>query len=376
MSKNDFAFFINSLESGGAERVVVNLANEIGDGIRLVTIWPNKFYTLNEDVNYSSLLSKKSKFIFFDLFFAFFKLVLLVKSEKIKSLNSHLFWANYINVFASFFSRHRSICTHCVSFKSKFKNRSFIKSVHYFLSKYLLVRSCSHTFKSLDMCEEYLSLFNFKNSSVIYNPIDLASVYSKSLLDVDMHDIDLLDSNYINGVCVGRFHPTKNQSSVLNLLKKLPDNYRIFFVGKVNDKVFFDKLVLSLGLTNRVFFLGEVTNPYPIINLCDFSISLSLSEGFPNFLVESIALSTVPFFYNCETGPKEILSSSKILNIEYESGKLFELGFLINNLSYNDIANDITQVLGLGYEVDDVARLKFLKNLDLEIISNKYLNVL
>ena len=201
-------FFINDMGNGGAERVVSSLLtkNDI-----LIQIWKTKFYEF-ECYEHYILLNKKG-FLPFDLIMATIKLYIFVKRNKISSINSHLFWANYINSFVSIYTAHESICTHCVSFSSKFKKGSLSRLLHSILMKWLVTKANTNTFKSRDMMKDYMSHFDLMKTKVIYNPIDLIKAGNKSqLIDVNKFKFK---SERIYLLFVGRFHETKKSNSII-----------------------------------------------------------------------------------------------------------------------------------------------------------------
>lgn len=67
------------------------------------------------------------------------------------------------------------------------------------------------------------------------------------------------------------------------------------------------KLAEDLGVLQDVFFTGVLKNPYPYLKEADIYVLSSLNEGFPNALVEAMALAVPVLATNCKSGPAEIL---------------------------------------------------------------------
>ncbi|TOM75907.1 glycosyltransferase, partial [Vibrio parahaemolyticus] len=63
----------------------------------------------------------------------------------------------------------------------------------------------------------------------------------------------------------------------------------------------------ELDLENRVFFLGSISNPHPIIKEAKALVLASESEGFPNCLIESLQHETPVVTTDCISGPSEIV---------------------------------------------------------------------
>jgi len=365
----EMIFFINSLANGGAERVVASLAQS--GNARVLTIWPDNFQSSEYHFTHTSLLKRKS-FLLFDIFLACFKLFFYLKKNNILEVNSHLFWANYINVIVSFFLKHKAVLTHCVSINSKFSNRRLLYFLHYYLSHILVNKAYRNTFKSYGILKEYQELFNLRNGVVIHNPINLELLCNKSNEPISFEFNDNVE--YI--LVVGRFHRTKNQKSIIRYLPNISRKYEIIFLG---DGEMFDsckKLAVELNVSDRCHFLGAISNPFPFYSKVNVCLSFSLSEGFPNVLIESLALGCFPIFYDCDFGPREVLSSSLEVDVCPENFIVYELGILLVELSSTSIN------LALDYynlnkfsPLSREARDDYISNLEVDKILLKYKEV-
>lgn len=368
---NNRAIFINSLAAGGAEKVVSSLANSDGFDSDIILIWPEQFFELST-ISPKVLLNKKG-FLLFDLILASLHLFQLVKKEGYTSINSHLFWSNYLNVIVSFFSRHTTICTHCVSFVSKFSHGSFLRYIHFFLIKSILRFADMHTYKSIEMKVEYEKIFGLNNGVVIFNPINLKVITQKSEACVDFKF--LKDKTYI--LSVGRFHKTKNQIQLIKALVYLEENVEIIFLGDGCELLNCKDLAVNLGVSERVHFLGAVDNPYPYFKKCDIYLSSSLSEGFPNTLIEALALSCYPLHMDCKTGPREIISNLFLDDfILSRSGyEWFDLGVLILEDDINCICSAVNFYLNNKPKLCDDKLNRLLGFLDERVISTQYRSI-
>lgn len=359
---------INDLGNGGAEKVVSKIVNRKTNQLILIQIWPKQFNEITCDKTF--FLLEKKGFILLDLLKASLTLFNLVKQEKITTINSHLFWANYLNIVVSIFTKHTSVSTHCVSFISKFKNKNIVGFFHRSICRLLLHRSDRHIYKSYDMKKEYESLFNLNNGCVIYNPMDIENTIELSSECVDFNFKP--EKKYL--LCVGRFHPTKRQCNLIKVLTYLPDEYEIIFLGVGETMAKCKSLSAELNLSSRTHFLGQCSNPYPFYNNADVYISASDSEGFPNALVEAIVLKCYPIHFDCPTGPKEILSLSyKYQPIqEFSHFNLYGLGVLLKNKSPQNIASSIQYKFSSEAKISESQRTEFLSLVDSEHIFDIY----
>jgi len=317
MKKKSY-ILINSLISGGAERVVSSIVKN--DDFQLIQIWGDSFYNTGE--NKPEVLIPKKRFLIFDLILASINLYKIIKKNKIETVNSHLFWSNYINVFVSFFSKHKTVCTHCVSFRSKFKDKKTHYLIHSFMMKKLLKYSKYHTYKSQSLKIEYEDSFKLSKGKVIYNPIDQDWILSQSKKPIDY----IFSNDKIYLLVVGRFHSSKNQKLIIESIPKLPNNTHFIFLGIGDILPCCRKLSRQLNIENRVDFLGEVENPYPFYFNSHCYLSASNSEGFPNALLEALALNCYPIHSDCFSGPREIISNlSQYMPKEKSNDKFFEV---------------------------------------------------
>ncbi|MEK2141484.1 glycosyltransferase [Vibrio parahaemolyticus] len=362
------AILINDLGNGGAERVVSHIINNMDDDVFLINIWKNDFNLVKNDKRIYLLESRKN--LPYDLFIAFFKLIKVIKDNKISSVNSHLFWSNYLNVFSSLFVKHKTICTHCVSFDSKFEKKNVKSIFHGFLVKFLLKHSKLHTYKSHDMKVEYESRFNLKNGMVIYNPVFYDSILEKAKSNCEFK----WNSEKVYVLVVGRFHKTKNQMAIIKSIPKVKEKFSFIFLGDGDELYNCKEMANELGVSERVFFLGQVNNPYPFFKRSKIYLSASLSEGFPNALIEAISLGCYPIVLDCKTGPREILSLfySTPEENEFDFGFLYSLGFLLNSDSTYDISEAINFFDDEKYNIKPHVRNELISNLQSDKILFMY----
>lgn len=86
--------------------------------------------------------------------------------------------------------------------------------------------------------------------------------------------------------------------------RKLPDT-RLLIIGK-GEFTAYRKLAADLGVADAVYFTGLQKNPYPYLKKGTLYLLTSYWEGFPNALVEAMAMGLPAVATDCMTGPAEI----------------------------------------------------------------------
>lgn len=86
--------------------------------------------------------------------------------------------------------------------------------------------------------------------------------------------------------------------------RKLPDT-RLLIIGK-GEFTAYRKLAADLGVADAVHFAGLQKNPYPYLKKGTLYLLTSYWEGFPNALVEAMAMGLPAVATDCMTGPAEI----------------------------------------------------------------------
>ena len=71
------------------------------------------------------------------------------------------------------------------------------------------------------------------------------------------------------------------------------------------------RLCEELGISDAVTFTGLKKNPFPYVSAADLYVLSSNHEGFPNALLEAMALGKPVIAADCKTGPREIVLSEE-----------------------------------------------------------------
>ena len=150
---------------------------------------------------------------------------------------------------------------------------------------------------------------------VVHNGIEVDEI--QQLADAGGENVRYFCEDHLNVVFVGRINHRKGLDIFLRALRQVKGtlpHVKGWVVG-TGDVETYRQLANDLNVQEQVEFLGEKENPFPEMKQADIFVLPSRSEGFPNVLLEAMALGRPVLAANCETGPDEILDG--------KNGKLF-----------------------------------------------------
>jgi glycosyltransferase involved in cell wall biosynthesis len=149
----------------------------------------------------------------------------------------------------------------------------------------------------------------------VHNGIEVSQIRRQS--EEESEDASRFRGEDVNVVFLGRVNHRKGLDILLRAIHQLEGtvpNLKLWVVGPGKISSYQD-LAARLGVGGRVEFLGEKENPFPELGKADLFVLPSRSEGFPNVLLEAMALGRPVLAADCETGPDEI--------IDGKNGRLF-----------------------------------------------------
>lgn len=187
------------------------------------------------------------------------------------------------------------------------------REVELFCRRSDAVLSCSR-----EIVQQLERDFHYSKSVYIYNPLDAAGLLAKSreaITDFPFPEELAKPSHHIV-VSMGRDDYIKGNWHLIkafSLVKRdIPDaKLLILGAGSYEGN---KKLAQDLGIRDSVAFPGVRKNPFPYVAAGDLYVLPSNHEGFPNALLEAMALHKPVIAADCRTGPREIVLSPE----EYE----------------------------------------------------------
>ncbi|MCS3826463.1 glycosyltransferase involved in cell wall biosynthesis [Salinibacter ruber] len=119
-------------------------------------------------------------------------------------------------------------------------------------------------------------------------------------------DKSRMQNDKFNIVFVGRVTPRKGLDVLLRAIATVDSDVKVWVIGDGKTGRY-EKIAKDLGVREQVSFLGRKENPFPELENADLFVLPSRSEGFPNVLLEAMALGQAVLASDCSTGPDEII---------------------------------------------------------------------
>lgn len=302
----------------------------------IILLEKSVFFEVPENVKIICLTNFKSNiansYKLFLLPFLAYRLKRVLKKYNIHYVQSHTYRANYVNVLCKLFgSDHIAhIVNHGII--SLYRKRCFKGIINQKLIKYLYPRSDKIVVLSKGMLLDLKRNVTVNDSkvSIINNPYEIKKIVDLSSESIGKEDFKLSDiKKYI--ISVGSLIRLKRNSDVILAYKDFLINnpgFELLFIGEGSEKNNLKKMVTELDLDDKIHFIGLVHNPYKYLARAHIFVSTSMSEAFPNVIIEALACGCPVISSDCYSGPREILTTSKELSFVTDKIELADYGIL------------------------------------------------
>ena len=110
----------------------------------------------------------------------------------------------------------------------------------------------------------------------------------------------------------GRLHKFKQFDLLINTFSSLEGDFPdwdLVILGDGEERKDLSSLSFSLGLENRIYLPGSVGNVSDWYERADLFVLSSSVEGFPNVLLEAMTYGLPCVSFDCDTGPRDMISS-------------------------------------------------------------------
>ncbi len=156
------------------------------------------------------------------------------------------------------------------------------------LAKFLLRRADHVRVVSRRIKDDILSLRLRSSEAVSVVPvfIDLAKVGHVEVYEFHQHPVSFSKSILV----AARLHRERCVGDAIALIAKLPEDVALFIAGQGAERPKLEALACSLGVENRVVFLGHVVDMFPLYKGADLYLNTSRYDGYGASIVEALAM--------------------------------------------------------------------------------------
>lgn len=343
LMKPKILIFINSLNLGGAERVVSHLLHHLNNDFEIhLAMYSNQIeYDIPENIPVFDLgqpLDESPFSVFLNLPRLSYRVYNYCKKNKIKTSVAFLNRPCYINALMRTLWRYKGTIVMCER-----THQTTILASNSWLFRKITKRMVSFSYKRADLVlvNSYASKQDLQENfhvnkpmQVIYNPVDIEKIKLQAAESCDIE----FEKNCFYFISVGGFRKEKNINFLLDaffIIKHLP--VKLILVGSGSLKEELENKVADLGMKNQVIFTGYDNNPFKYVKRSNCYVLSSYVEGFPNVLLEALACEKPIIATDCKSGPRELLAPGTDLHYTSKSSyEIAEYGILT---PVNDVAN-------------------------------------
>ena len=308
------AIYVPSLRGGGAERVMVTLANgfaERGYEVDLVLAKAEGPY-LKEVADAVRVVDLKSTRVLTSLP----GLVRYLRRVRPRALLSALGHANVVAVVAKVLARvpTRVVVSERNNFSVLKKHtKSLSTSLVGWLMRLTYRRADGVTAVSGGVAVDLAAGIGLPRSSidVVYNPVETVALHELANEEVNDPWFQAGEPPVVLGV--GRLESQKGFADLIRAFGMLRNTHhaRLMVLGEGSLRLDLEGLVRRLGLEHEVRLPGFVDNPYSFMRRASVFVLSSGWEGLPNVLIQAMACGTPVVSTACPSGPDEILDNGR-----------------------------------------------------------------
>lgn len=343
-------FTIPTLNQGGAERVISELANYLSKmdiEIHLAILVKSKdFYKIEDQVVVheigNPINNKISKII--SIIKTSIKLRALMKNNSYHSIISFLPQSNLLTLFCALGLKQKVFVSERNS-PTTWGNHS---------KAFILARNILYKYaygfiaQTNDAKKAFSSMYPNCYVETIPNPIKKIDFLEK----VEKEKIILN---------VGRLERQKGQIDLINAFYKANlKDWKLVILGKGSLSEKLKMEAKRLNIENQILIPGAVSNIDEWYFKSEIFVFPSYFEGFPNALAEAMSSGLPSISYDCDTGPRDLIKNNKngflvpVGDIEKLTNKI---KFLANNTTLkNEISNEAKKVSEI-YSIEHISNL-------------------
>ncbi|MBQ3536166.1 MAG: glycosyltransferase [Alistipes sp.] len=332
-------FVTSTLTSGGSERVMSILANELADRGHNVSIIllraPNVFYSINDSVklyfaqDFSKNIMGKALW-----------LRKHIQKERPDVVIPFMTSVYCVTIFALLGVNVPIISSERID--PRFSNR-IIK-----ITRWAFLRFTTHLVVQTQAIKAYYSQSIQQRTTIIPNPIT-EKVFEKPTDINKKHRI----------ISVGRLYDQKNQKMMINAFSQIANQYPdytlvIYGEGPLRQEL--ENYIKSLGLESKVLLPGRTENIVKELYDSEVFCLSSDYEGMSNALLEAVCVG-MPVISTRVSGADDILINGEnglVVNIGDVDGLVVAFQTLLNNKELCDKFSKYNKQISVNYKIEKI----------------------
>lgn len=177
-----------------------------------------------------------------------------------------------------------------------------------------------------------------RRTDTLVNPFDLSAIERDSR---EPPEFDLPD-RFI--VAAGRLEPAKAMDELIDAYLVSGVEPALVILGEGSELSKLQARVDAAGAAGRIQMPGYARNPFAIMARAEAYVSASTNEGFPNAMVEAMALGLPVIATDCQSGPAEILAG--VSRLGCRGATFADHGILVPEHDVRALSEAIGAVIG------------------------------
>jgi len=298
-------FIIPSLTSGGAERVVTTLANELIQDfdVKIIQLYKSQpFYKINKGIkldhcreNFNPNLSTFKSIT--NHFFMIRNIYKIIKQDSDITIGFTT-TSNIYTVIAS-----RLLKKPCIISERNNPNYSISNNYWNFIRKKVYPFADKIIVQTEEIKKYYLNTIKSYRLKIIANPID------PQLAKFRNDSVNQKENIILN---VGRLNHQKNQELLIKAFCNIPHtDWKLLIVGEGDQREFYQNIINELNEQENIQLVGRINTIHEEYTKANIFAFTSNYEGFPNALIEAMYFGLPCISTDCPTGPSELIDDNK-----------------------------------------------------------------
>ena len=316
------SFFTPSLAAGGAERVVINIANGLAEmGLKVDLVAAQRDDAYLKDIAENIQVNQLGAGRVMAAIPALSEYIRRIRPDVLFSAQTH---ANLAALWANSLAGRKTrvvVCEHTSLWWSKNENATTSEKLFPRLIRMFYPQADAIVAVSEGVAEQLSRSKRIPADKlrVIYNPIVSKKMIAQSLEEIHHEWFGTGKPPVVLGV--GRLTGAKDFGTLLRAFSILRKEREcaLIILGEGEKRQELEGLAGELGISDGIDLHGFENNPFAYMKRAGVFVLSSVSEGLPTVLVEALACGAAVVSTDCPSGPREILEGGRF-------GKLVPVG--------------------------------------------------